>query len=474
MKLSASSSTSSSRPLDGRSRIGSASGGRGGCLQSAPLLSSRPPVLLQFSAHHTVAAGFVGAVNPKHIVELPAVANPMQSSSCTTRSNGNSTAPSTRNLAEEYFHQYAAPLERVVHLLGAGGSSNSSGLTNTSSNNVRRVVVVHSHGLHLERFWKLAISRILCDVLNFSSCSFQSALQMLPFALTTAPAMSPTSSSLEQSAPQVLLTVFVSANEAQCMVYAAGHLLEYTFQSCGYDDHETTPMGLHQLQQQKQNEQSIHDTVSPTLRRSQKIGELRKLQMAWLSPIEGDEKITRNHHVHNLALIRLVCTSLLSCPLALRKRAIQNILVAGTVLVDDFAIQLAKKLFSFLTLNDDDVRKSSAPSSEQRTSESGIIADDDADNDDDTALTAATASSLNISTVHASENAIYTEIPLTRKMLRPLAEHVAVVAYGSRSELMPWLGASIWGFYWHQQEQECGTLVEQFQWQDLVVASSNK
>jgi hypothetical protein len=317
----------------------------------APVVgASRPPVLLQFSAHHTVTAGHVGSLGPKHTAELPIPQLPATSSAA----------------AEEYFQLYAAPIERLVHLLG--GAS-------------QRVVVLHCQGLYANRHWKLGVLRILQDLLNVAAVSFQSALHMVPFALTT------------PSVPAVLLSVYVSATDAQCIIYANGNTLEYTYQSCGYKrDRETT---------------------APTT-----VGGLRALQEGWLS--------------ENSPLVRAICCSLQQCPVQLRKPAIHNLLFAGTVLVDNFGVTVAKKLYDFLT--GDPTREVLGPEEETEEKPSSIL---------------------------------LTEVPVNRKLLLPLADHVAVIDTGIRSELLPWLGSSIWANYWHQYEEESGATASQLQWTGL-------
>lgn len=318
--------------------------------------ASRPPILLQFSAHHTVTAGHVGSLGPKHTVEIPIV----------TLSATSSAA------AEEYYQLYAAPIERLVHLVGGSGRS--------------RVVVLHCQGLYANRHWKMGISRLLQDVLNFSAVSFQSALQMVPFAITT------------PSTPAVSLSVLVSAVDAQCMIYANGYTLDYTYQSCSY----------------KTDEEASNPTT---------VGELRALQEGLLSG-------------NSSSLVKALSHSLIKCPVQLRKQAIHNLLVAGTVLVDNFGVKVAKKLYDFLTV-DEAIPGDDLPSQDEETE------------------------------VKLPLFVVYTEVPINRKMLRPLVDDIAVIDFGGRSEILPWLGASIWAHYWHQHEHESGTAATQLQWTGL-------
>lgn len=358
----------------------------------APVVgASRPPILLQFSAHHTVTAGHVGSLGPKHIGELPVV----------------QLSPTSSAAAEEIYQLYAAPVERLFQLIGGGSGGGGSGANN--SNN-QRVVVLHCQGLYPNRHWKLGISRILQDVLNVSLVSFQSALHMVPFVLTT------------PSNPAVFLTVHVSATGAQCMVYASGHTLEYTFQSCGYNDN------------------NIH--AGPEEAKAvATVGDLRNLQMRWLS--EEDNRSP---------LLRAILHSLEQCPVQIRKPAIHNLLFAGTVLVDGFGARVAQKLHSFLTREEED------------TQSVAVVAPSSREESDEAEETAAQASSSGVAPV-----VVFTEVPLHRKLLRPLADHIAVVDFGARHyELMPWLGASIWANYWHKHEQENGATAAQLQWVGLV------
>lgn len=330
--------------------------------------ASRPPIILQFSAHHTVAAGHVGSVAPKHLAELPVPLLPATSSGA----------------AEEYYQLYAFPIERLVRLLGGSGGTNAS----------QRVVVLHCQGLFPNRHWKRGMSRILQDLLNVSMVSFQSALHMVPFALCT------------PSTPAVLLSVFVSASEAQCMVYASGHTLEYTFQCCGfYGEHEAKPTST---------------------------GDLRMLQQGWLST--------------ESCLVRAIFHSLELCPVQLRKQAIHNLVFAGTLLVDDFGAKIALKLHEFLTYD----YPRDAPSKPEGDNEAVKTTD------------------------IASSPIVFTEIPLNRKLMRPLAEHIALVGIRGRYELLPWMGASIWANYWHQHEQDSGAKENQLQWVKMAGAAIPK
>jgi hypothetical protein len=377
----------------------------------------RPPILLAFSAHSTLSAGHVGSVRPKHTVELPSIIDFQELSSSTDM-----------NLAQVYFQVYAAPIEQIYHLLvGGSGTTGISASTGSSGGNSSgrgtRVIVLHSQGLYPNRQWKLGIARILQDVLNISYVSFQSTIQMIPFAMTTPPIVSSTSDatdSMTATAPTtVLLCVLMTAREAQCVVFASGHLLEYTFQSCGYT--ESLPATT----------TTAHDMFG-------NVGELRAAQDDWLSP-------------NNPTLVETIAHCVAQCPMPLRKHAIHNLLVTGTVVVNSFATRLALRLHDYLTSPPATKRSMSPKSKNDPTVPDDMLA------------------------AEAPQTVVeYTRVPIQRSLLRPLAEHIAVVTVGGSeddhdrfAELLPWLGASIWAHYWYQYEQECGQAAAPLQWRDL-------
>jgi hypothetical protein len=381
-------------------------------------VTMRAPILLGFSAHSTLSAGHVGSVRPKHTIELPSI------------SDFKELATSTEmNLAQVYFQLYAAPIEQIYHLLvGGSGNAGTSASTSISGGNSSgrgmRVIVLHSQGLYPNRHWKHGIARILQDVLSISYVSFQSTIQMIPFAMTAPPIASSTNDGTDLTATAAPTTVFLclllTAREAQCVVYALGHLLEYTFQSCGYTE-------------------SLPATATAHGPLFDNVGKLRAAQEEWLSP-------------NNTTLVETVAHCVAQCPMPLRKHAIHNLLVTGTVLVDSFATRLALRLYDYLSNPPATKRFATSPKRENDPT----IPDD---------MTAVEVPHMVIE---------YTRIPIQRSLLRPLAEHIAVITVGGSvddhdrfAELLPWLGASIWAHYWYQYEQECGQAAAPLQWRDL-------
>jgi len=324
----------------------------------------KPPVILSFSAHDTVELGYADAARPQHTVALPPL--PF-------------TSPRNARDAQILFQRYAAPLSQAWSRLGvvAKGSSDTA---------PRRVVVLHPQGLYVNRYWKVAVCRILSNVLLLAASnpqaavvSFVSTVQMVPWAV-----LSP-----QKQNDAVTLTVCLSACEVQCMVHACGHSLEYTYQSCAYS---SSPAAGKQP----------NNTSRP-----QTVGDLRKRQEQLLlgapSPI-----------------VTAVGQTLVQCPVPLRRAAAHNLVVAGTVVVPDFGRRLARQLHSFF-LRDDD-------------------------NDDEAKQDSKSSSDIDAGVV-------WTEVPLPKQRLRPLAEHICLVETTAVApDALPWLGTSLWA--WRQQQQQ--------------------
>jgi hypothetical protein len=308
--------------------------------------------------------------------------------------------------AEDVFYSYATPVERLIHLVG-GGSSSHGGVVNSSgtagSHNQQqqpRYIVLHDQGIYLNRYWKLGITRILQDVCNAVMISFQSAIHMVPFAKVTPPFRN----ILSQS---VVLSVYISATEAQCMVSANGHTLEYTYQSCSYDNDV--------LAQPENGVTSVRD--------------LRRNQETWLS------------HENSSSLIRALALCLINCPMPLRQEAIHNLYFAGVILVDGFQEKVATLLYKFLT---QDVKTKTLQD---------LMTDETSDE-----RTNASPSSV---------IAEFTQIPVNRKILCPLAKHIAFIDCELSSDLIPWFGTCIWINYWRLHEQDNGIQAKQMNWIDL-------
>lgn len=146
----------------------------------------RQPILLQIT-DATLAAGPVGQPLPTHTQALfdPAPSN-----------------------GEALYSFLADPLTSLFHRLL--GTKIAAG-----------VIVLHSQGIYMNEGWKLAISRLLNDLLKVTSVCYLSTLHCLPAVI---------------SHSHTVLAVHISDREFQCMITAVDHdPLEYTFQSVPLD-----------------------------------------------------------------------------------------------------------------------------------------------------------------------------------------------------------------------------------------------
>ena len=259
-------------------------------------------------------------------------------------------------------------------------------------------MVLHPQGLYPNRYWKVAVCRILSNVLLATApqaaaaavVSFVSTVQMVPWAV-----LSPQQ---QGGNSNVTLTICLSASEVQCMVHACGHSLEYTYQSCAYS---SSTAG------KQQNT------------RPQTVGDLRQRQ----------EQLLLGAAAPASPIVTAVCQTLVQCPVPLRRAAVHNLVVAGTVVVPDFGRRLARQLHAFLLLDDDD---------DDEAKQDSKSSDDDIDIDD---------------------AVVWTGVPLPKQRLRPLAEHIAVVETTPVApDALPWLGTSLWAWQQPQQQQESTTL----------------
>lgn len=357
----------------------SASGGTTST-QTMSSSSNKPTILLEFSGHDTASIGYADhntnnilsatAGGPLHTVPLPSL--------------DGFRLTSARD-AERVFGLYAAPLAELWSRLHDHKHHHSS--TGSGGRYQRKVVVLHSQGLYPNRYWKLALGRLLHNVLLGYSpprpqqqqqqqphieVAFVSALEMVPMVIA---ATTPTSDSV------TCLTVYLSATEVQCMIYAMGHGLEYTYQSCGYassysSEHTNQPARVQELQQLQQ--QSLQQ---PTL-------------------------------------VTALSLCLQSCPVALRRAAVHNIVVAGSVVVPQFARLLAGRLHQFWNSDgaDDDETKKESKSDDPR---------------DDAGLE-----------THA---VVWTGTAIHKQTLQSLSPHIGILDYTTvPSALLPWMGARFW------------------------------
>jgi hypothetical protein len=310
--------------------------------------AGRLPILLQVT-DATLAAGPVGQPLPLHV--QPLLSEPTGSS------------------GEALYGHLADPLTSLFHRL-LGTKVAASG-----------VIVLHSHGIYPNEGWKLAISRLLNDLLKVTKVCFFSTLHTLP--------------ALISHSHSVLAVHFVVSSaqhqqkrqeEVQCMITAVDHdPLEYTF----------------------------HSVALPHNRRG-----TSNRTMTTDGGIRNDDDDNNNKEQEALygAVVRAMCLSLLACPRSHRKSALQNIIVvqdddeesdgAATTTTTTHATKIARQLHEYLTTtndDDDDDRARRLPRSDQ-------------DND-----------------VHG---------PIRRDELKALAPYIGLVQFQSSFRL-PYLGASV-------------------------------
>jgi len=344
--------------------------------------NNKPPVLLYFSAHDTAEIGYADANNnsnsrPKHVVPLP----PLQS------------LPQSASDAHALFLQYAQPLADLMGRL-LGKNDHKQQQQKQQYNSGRRVVVLHAQGLYLNRWWRLAVARILHNVIGLPlqrpMVAFVSTLQVVPMLVLPGLNGSNTNTTC-----CCCLTVCLTATEVQCMVYAMGHSLDYTYQSCGYSLWDDDP---------------VNNSRPPRT-----VQELQSRQRQLLSSNND-----------NLLLIRALCQSLLECPVALRRAAIHNIVVAGTVVAapPDWGTQLARHLYHYLD-NEQEAEDESKQDSKSEVPSNAVV---------------------------------WTGVPVNKTALRPLREHIAVIDFaGTAPSALPWVAASLWGASQQQQQQSASS-----------------
>lgn len=366
------------------SNIPSSSNRRSAATTRSVVGSNRPDILLHFSSHHTVAIGFVNSPRPRHVATLPAI------DVCSLRSV---------RAAEDIFRLYAAPIQRIIHLLGGGSVGYVQSNAAHSNQNQQRYIVLHNQGIYVNRYWMLAIMRILQDVCNATIISFQCAIHMIPFAI-----LSPSHG--ESPTPSVVLSVHVSGVEAHCMIFANGLTLEYTYQSCSCEHAFPASLDGGELM----------------------IGQVRQSQETWLRSEQS------------CSLVRAIALCLEKCPLQIRKEAIHNIYFAGTIIADGFKEKISILLHKYLSCDSHD-EVSSMPGAK------------------DTANEAELSSPRSV----ASE---FTQLPISRRMLRPLVDYIAIVDGEVQPELAPWVGACVWINFWRLHELESGKIAEKMQWID--------
>ena len=387
--------------------------------------NSQPSIIIYFSSHHTVMVGYDNVPQPRHMAELPFPSNRTVM-----------TMPRSLKDSEIIFQYFSSTIERLIHLLGggspnaasttAGGSTTGSSSNNTTSRLYKnRYIVLHEYGLFMNRYWKLAIMRILYDVCHATYISFLSTIHMIPFSIVSPSTVAllhddgKGSKSASSVSTSVILSVHITRNDAQCMIYANGYELEYTYQSCEYctDD--------------EANIDKNHDETVM-------VDDVRKRQEQWLCSSASP-------------LIYAIALCIEKCPVASRKAAIQNIYFSGTLLVHGFQEKVVLLLYEFLTR---DIQSNLFPQGS------------DIDNSDEEITRTVDDDEVTRTSPNTTMTIQFTQIPINRTLLRPLAPYIAMIennqshnntdshsSHRRTAELIPWMGACIYSTYWQHYEQ---------------------
>jgi hypothetical protein len=291
---------------------------------AAPSVAAgRLPILLQIT-DATLAAGPVGQPLPLHIQPLLEPPCPAAASAYSTSSGA------------ALYSYLADPLTSLFHRL-LGTKVAASG-----------VIVLHSHGIYVNEGWKLAISRLLNDLLKVPKVCFVSTLHTLPALISHSHSVlvvhfvsSSSSSSCDDDNDDNGINNYHREDEVQCMVTAVDHdPLEYTFQSVPRRRRRrrTRTAGRsnnndNEQEQENENEEEEEDEET----------------------MDDDD---------DGAVVRAICLSLIACPRSHRKSAIQNIIVDHPNNDDEQARQhgtrIVRKLYDYLTSTsrDDDLPRS--------------------------------------------------------------------------------------------------------------------
>jgi hypothetical protein len=396
---------------------------------AAALGTRQPSIIIYFSSHHTVMAGYDNVPHPRHIAELPS------SSSISAMK-----MPRSLKSAEIIFQYYSSTIERLIHLLG-GGSPNAATASTTTGGSVQkntsnphfknRYIILHDNGIFMNRYWKIAIMRILYDVCNATYLSFLSTIHMIPYSIVSPSTVlllqdGEGSISSASASTSVVLSVHITRNDAQCMIYANGHHLEYTYQSCEY--------------------YAVYETeASEDQNTIVMVDDLRKRQELWFCSSASP-------------LIYAIALCIEKCPVAIRKAAIQNIYFSGTLLVHAFQEKVVLLLYEFLI-------------GDTQVLQSNLHPDNNNSNPSDTEVSSTPTLASDEDVTRTSPNTTmmiqFTQVPINRTMLRPLAPFIAIIENSQRNdahldsskcatELIPWLGVCIYSTYWqhHEHHQE--------------------
>jgi hypothetical protein len=347
-------------------------------------------VILEFSDFDTVLGGWAGQAIPKHVVELNYQTT--RTTTVTTENINNHCLHSMAD-AERYYQICAQPLERLWLTLQGGLGTTTAAISSSTAFHQQqrqqqqqqqqelaqsRVIVVHPDFI-LNRFWKLAVCRILQDVCGVTRIVFQPVLSVIPQALQFC--YCPSSSS--SNSANAMMIIHVSAAQIQCMVHSNGYGLDYTYQSISSTTTATT---------------SITQTIPSTT-----VEEFIQVQRNMV--------LQENNNSFPPLFIAL-CKSLEATPMELRKEVISNLIFTGHIVVPQFGYMVSKRLYEFLTDHDE---VESTIEEEKKTS--GI----------------------------ETSEMVYTNVPVNRKLLRPLAKYVGMLDLEQVApQNLSFLGASAW------------------------------
>lgn len=228
---------------------------------TAAASASKPPVILRFvdDPVTTISLGNSDVPIPKHTVNnVPFLKN--------------------GSTAQRLFQSYGEPILTLFHRLGY-----------STANVPSAVLILHDQGPVINRQWRWAISRILNNLLNVQRVSFQSSIQLAPLSL-----------SLPNFADR-WLTVHMTSYEAQVMVFADAHSLEYTYHSVRFGSEASMP--------------------------------------------STETEVKNLHHSNVSGIVKTMCLSIMSTPMELRRAAVGNIVLSGHVLIANYGALLAKALY---------------------------------------------------------------------------------------------------------------------------------
>ena len=372
-------------------------------LPVAPVVA-RSPVLLEIVSHSVLHIGYVGQPRAKHLLKIPALSSPsLSSSSATAAVNG-----------KEYYRIYSPIIQIAFHSLGQDPKE-------------RSVIVLLDNGglsgmMMMHQPFQQALERILLQDARVPACSFHSSLQMVPTAFP--PSLLTPVLSQQQEQQSGMLIVQLTLQEVHCVAYAAGHVLDFTYQVCC------------------DNEGSFfRKEICQT---PETLEGLAQKQASW---IDGDSSLgSGKGQMSSLTRALLQCID--ACPREMRRAVVHNMVFVGTIADPQFGVKAAKQLRTVLLKH----QLSSSPS---KAHHSKAVSDDSgekADVEHQAAAAAAAATTLGVQWIST---------PVNIQSLKPLAEHVSVIQLGSlRPDLVAWLGASVWASHWHGIDPESAN----FQW----------